>query len=98
MPVVGPKGLIEILQCWIMEEFVSVFNANDTFPKVQKSKLIQKRNLVLVDPKVYVAIVDMGMIWWMSTPAREGQEKADPMVYTCAHFVTKIINLVIYRH
>ena len=46
-----------------MEEFVSAFNANDTFPKVQKSKLIQKRNLVLVDPKVYVAIVDMGMIW-----------------------------------
>ena len=38
---------------------------------VQKSKLIQKLNLVSVDPRVYLAIVDMGMIWRMSTPTRE---------------------------
>ena len=51
-----------------MEESLSVFNRNCTFQKVQKSKLIQKRNLVPVDPSVYVAIVDMEMICRMSTP------------------------------
>ena len=35
-----------------------------------------------VDPRAYVAIIDIGMIWRMSTPTREGREKADATVYT----------------
>ena len=69
--IVEKNGLVnfsEILQCRITEESLSVFNANGTFRKVQKSKLIQKLNLASVDSRVYVAIVDMGMIWRMSTP------------------------------
>ena len=81
-----------------MEESLSVFNGNCTFQKLQKSKLIQKRNLVPVDPSVYVAIVDMGMICRMSTPTWKDWEKADATVYTWGSFVTKIINLVISRH
>ena len=61
-------NLSEILQHQIMEEFLSVFNGNGTFRKIQKSKLVQKLNLVPVDPRVYVAIVDMGMIWRMPNP------------------------------
>ena len=50
------------------------FNANGTFRKVQKGRLI--------DPRVYVAIADRGMIWRMSTPTREDRQKADASVYT----------------
>ena len=51
-----------------------------------------------VDPRIYVALVDMGMIWRMSTPTREDREKADATVYTWGDLVTKSINLVISRH
>ena len=53
---------------------------------------------MLVDTRVYVATVDMGMIWRMSTPTREDREKADATVHPWGDFVTKIINLVISRH
>ena len=75
-----------------------VFKANDTFQNVQKNKLIQKLNLLPIDARVYVAIVDMGMIWQISTPTREDQEKTDATIYIWGDFVTKIINLVISRH
>ena len=91
-------NLSEILQYRIREKSLSVFKANGTFQKVPKSKLIQKLNLVPVDPRVYVAIVDMGMIWQIFTPTREDREKTDATIYICEDFVTKIINLVIFRH
>ena len=91
-------NLSEILQYWITEKFLLVFKANGTFQNVQKNKLIQKLNLLPVDPRVYVAIVDMGMIWQISTPTREDQEKTDATIYIWGDFVTKIINLVISRH
>ena len=94
----GLVNLSEILQYRIREKSLLVFKANGTFQKVQKSKLIQKLNLVPVDARVYVAIVDMGMIWQISTPTREDQEKTDATIYIWGDFVTKIINLVISRH
>ena len=48
----------------------------------RKSKLIQKLNLVYDDPRVYVAIIDMEMIWPMSAPTREDRKKADAKVFT----------------
>ena len=63
----GFVNLTEILQCRIMEESLSVFKADGTFQKLQKNALIRKLNLVLVDPNVYEAIIDMGMIQRMST-------------------------------
>ena len=44
------------------------FNGNGTFQKLQKRCLIQKLNLVPVNPRIYVAIIDMIMIWRMSPP------------------------------
>ena len=58
------------------------FNANGTFQKLQKRYLIQKLNLVPVNPRIYVAIIDMIMIWRMSPPTRKNREKADAMIYT----------------
>ena len=63
----GFLNLTEILQCRIMEESLSVFKKDGTFQKLQKNELIRKLNLVLVDPNVYEAIIDMGMIQRMST-------------------------------
>ena len=63
----GFLNLTEILQCRIMEESLSVFKEDGTFQKLQKNELIRKLNLVLVDPNVYEAIIDMGMILRMST-------------------------------
>ena len=100
--IVEKSGLVdsgEILQRRITDESLSVFNANGTFRKVQKSKLIQKLKLMPIDPnQKYVAIVDMGMIWRMLTPTREDREKPDPSVYTWGDFVNKIINVIISRH
>ena len=64
----GLVNLSEILQYRIREKSLSGFKANGTFQKVQKSKLIQKLNFMTVDPRAYVAIVDIGMIWQISTP------------------------------
>ena len=63
----GLVNLSQILQYRIMEVYLSVFNADGTFQKAQNSKLIQKLNLVSFDPRIYVAIADMGIIWRMST-------------------------------
>ena len=63
--IVGNSGIMnlnEILQYRITEESLSVFNAIGNFQKVQITKLIQKLNLVPVDPRVYVAAVDMRII------------------------------------
>ena len=60
------------------------FNANGAFQKLQKRYLIQKLNLVPVNPRIYVAIIDMIMIMIMNmcTPTRKNREKPDAMVYT----------------
>ena len=48
----------------------------------RKSKFIQKLNLVYVDSRVYVAIVDMDMIWPMPAPTREDRKKVDAKDFT----------------
>ena len=101
LEIVEKSGLVnisEILQYRITEEFLSIFKANGTFQKEQKSKLIQNLNLVPVDARVYVVIVDMGMIWRRSTPTQLDRQKADATVYTWEDFITKVINLVFSRH
>ena len=55
----GLVNLSKMLQYRITEESLLVFNANGTFGKVQKSKLIRKLYLAPVDLRVHVAIVGM---------------------------------------
>ena len=44
------------------------------------------------DPRVYVAKVDMGMIWKRSSPTREDQEKSDATLEGGGYFVTRIFS------
>ena len=95
------SGLMYLSEIWHIELRKNprrFFNANGTFQKLQKRYLIQKLNLVPVNPRIYVAIIDMIMIWRMSPPTWKNREKPDAMIYTWRDFVTQIINLVISRH
>ena len=64
---VEKRGLVKLVKYCnieeIMKESLSISNANGTFQKLQKSKFIQKLKLMPIDPRVCVAIVDMGMVW-----------------------------------
>jgi len=56
-------NLPELLQHRVVEEYVSLFNSNGTFRKVQKSKLLPKFSLQPVTLKnIYIALIDMGII------------------------------------
>ena len=63
---VEKSGLVKLVKYYnieeIMKESLSISNANGTFQKLQKSKFIQKLNLMPIDPRVCVAIVGMGMV------------------------------------
>ena len=50
----GLIDLVEVLQYRITEESLSVFNANGSFRKVQKSKLIQKLKLLPINSELYI--------------------------------------------
>ena len=99
--IVEKSGLVdlnEIMKHRITEESLPIFNANGTFRKVQKSKLLEKLNFQPIQLDEYVALIDMGMIWRMATPTVEDREKADGTVYTWGDYVSKIINLITSRH
>ena len=76
--IVKKSGLVTLSKKLQYRITLSVFNANGTFWKVQNSKLIQKLKRVLVVPRVYVAIIDLGTLSRMATPTQEDHEKSDP--------------------
>ena len=76
--IVKKSGLVTLSKKLQYRITLSVFNANGTFWKVQNSKLIQKLKRVLVVPRVYVAIIDLGTLSRMATPNQEDHEKSDP--------------------
>ena len=65
-------NLVQIMEYRITEECLSLFNNNGTMVKVQKSKLVEKLNLIpfqTVDS--YIALINMGFIWRLATPSPE---------------------------
>ena len=82
----------------ITDECLSIFNADGTMRKVQKSKLIDRLQLKQIRSPQYIGIIDMGMIWRMATPKSEEREKTDNAPYTWDDYVTKIINIICTRH
>ena len=61
--------LIDILENWITDECLAVFNTNWTMVKTQKSKLLQSfvfAPLDFTDMQNYTAVVDMGFFWGLS--------------------------------
>ena len=74
----GALKLEDVLQHRVTSECLSIFNANGTFCKAQKSKLQQILKMtVIAEPEVYSSIIDMGLIWRLTTPSIEGREKGD---------------------
>ena len=66
----------------IAEHCLSIFNANGTMRKCQKSKLIDNLKFVEINPSQYTAIVDMGMIWRTAIPNNDERQKIDGTEYT----------------
>ena len=65
-------NLVQIMEYRITEECLSLFNNNGTMVKVQKSKLVEKLNLIpfqTVDS--YIVLINMGFIWRLATLSPE---------------------------
>ena len=78
---------------------MALFNYNGTCRKTQKSKLIQKLSLqhvYLQEP--YVALVNMGMIWRITTPTAEDRQTQDGTLYKWSDYVHKVSSIIFARH
>ena len=64
----------------------------------KNEKWSSSKNLLPLDPKVYVTIVDVGMIWQIFAPTWGDWEKAVAMIYPCVNCFTMIISVIISRH
>ena len=92
-------NLVQIMEYRTTEECLSLFNTNGTMVKVQKSKLVEKLNLILfrtVDS--YIALIDKGFIWRLATPSPEDREKDDETHFTWLDNENKLFSLVMARH
>ena len=95
----GVLNLEEVLEQRVTEESLAIFNVNGTMRKTQKSKLLQMMNIsVLPEPSTCTAIVDMGLIWRISTPNKEDREKEDGTTFTWGDYADKLIKLIMKRH
>ena len=61
---------------------LSIIKSNRTKRKGQKSKMLQEMHLKSVDYSKYIAVIDMGLLWQLSTPSSAETEKGDETVYT----------------
>ena len=96
--VSGLMSLSELMKHCISEECLTLFNADGTFRKTQKSKLLQKLELQPLDINSYTALVDMGMMWRLASPTAEERVKSDGSPYTWGDYTNKIGSLILARH
>ena len=95
----GALKLQEVLQHRVTAECLSIFNVNGTIRKAQKSKLQQKLTMTVIpEPDVYTSIIDMGLIWHLTTPTIEDREKGDGTKYTWGDYAEKLVHFVLMRH
>ena len=80
----------------VSEECLTLFNANGTFRKTQKSKLLQKLALQPLD--VNSNRVDMGMMWCLASPTAEERVKTDGSPYTWGGYTNKIGSVILAHH
>ena len=67
--------------------------------KAQKSKLQQKLTMTVIpEPNLYTSIIDMGLIWRLTTPTIEDREKGDGTKYTWGAYAEKLVQFVLRRH
>ena len=94
----GLLSLPELMKHRISEDCLTLFNANGTFRKIQKSELLQKLTMQLLDVNSYTALVDMGMIWCLASPTAEERVKSDGSPYTWGDYTEKIVSILVARH
>ena len=95
----GALQLEDVLQHRVTAECLAIFNANGTMRKTQKSKLQQKLTMTVIpEPDVYTSIIDMGLIWRLTTPTTEDREKGDGTKYTWGDYAQKLVRSVLARH
>ena len=80
------------------EECLVLFNANGTFRKTQKSKLLQKLIHQPQEITSYTVVVDMGMIWRLAAPTVEDRDKGDGSPYTWGDYANKMTSMILARH
>ena len=63
--------------------------------KATKSLLLDKLNMEQLDPipESYIAIIDMGFLWRLSTPSVE--EKSDSSIFTWGDYASKVFSLLL---
>jgi len=95
----GALKLEDVMQHRVTPECLSIFNANGTFRKSQKSKLLQKLTMTVIpEPEVYTSLIDMGLIWRLAVPTTEDREKRDGTKFTWGDYAQKMVDFVLRRH
>ena len=95
----GALNLENVMCHRVTNECLSIFNANGTMRKVQKSKLQQKLSMnTIPEPDTYISIIDMGLIWHLATPTTEDREKMDGTKFTWGDFADKLVHFLLARH
>lgn len=84
----------------VTDECLPIFNINGTMRKTQKSKLVTKFHMQPIDPLPigYIAILDMGLIWYLATPSLEDRQRSDGTSFTWKDYASKMFTLITMRH
>ena len=91
--------LHDLLEYRIVDECMALFNSNGAYRKTQKSKLLQKLSMNIIElHEPYPAIVDMGMIWRLATPSAEDRHTKDGMPYKWSYYAHKVASIILARH
>ena len=98
----GMISLEMLLERRVTEECLSMYNVDGSMRKTAKSKLLQSfsRNAVTEKPYEYASLVDIGLIWRLSTPTSEDREakKRNGSEYLWGDYLEKICSMIISRH
>ena len=95
----NPELLKQVFENRVTDVCLSIFNANGTIRKCQKSKIVQEMLFKYVNHlSNYVAIVDMGLIWRLGTPSTDDRIKGDGTNYTWGGYADRFFDLILLRH
>lgn len=84
----------------VTNECLPIFNVNGTMMKTQKSKIVESFHMQPTDPlpTEYIAILNMGFIWHLSTPSFEDRTRCDGTNFTWRDYATKMFSIITARH
>ena len=92
------KENLPIFENRITDECLSIFNANGTIRKNQKSKLKDSLTFEELHVLDYIAIIDAGFLWRLSTPKSDEYQKGDGTKLTWHDYAVKLFDINKSRH